>query len=103
MGSNSLCNDLEMFYSFDPSFAGAYLRMASCATVGMAGIAGNSPLPVNSNEVPLAWLQGIGIIMAIVARYISIFINRFCSRRMTFLTRDIIIHRMFFMRNNMTC
>lgn len=91
-----------MFYSFDPSFAGTYLGMASCATVGMAGIAGNSPLPVNSNEIALAWLQWIGIIMAIIARYKPVFINRFCGCRMTFLARDIIIHWVFFMRNNMT-
>ena len=91
-----------MIHSVDPSFAGTYLRMAFCATVGMAGIAGNSPLPMNSNEVPLAWLQGIRIIMAIVAGYIPIFIY-WCGRAcpVTFLTCDIIIYRMFFMGNDM--
>jgi len=60
-----------------------------------------SPLPVNSNDVSLAWLQGIRIIMAIVAGYISIFIYWCHACPVTFLTCDIIIYRMFFMEMNM--
>ena len=51
----SHCHDFEMFHSFNPSFARTHFRMAVCASVGVAGIAGNSSWFVNGDQIAFTW------------------------------------------------